>query len=83
MASLEGTWQAKVVGERHHYIPGVAVTLEVISTLLFALRVFARCSWKSGKPAIDDLFLVVGWAVGTILTVFVIIGKLSASKVMM
>lgn len=62
MVNLEGTWQASVIGERHYYIPGVAITLEVISTVFFVLRLFARLAWKNGgKPGIDDGFLVAGW----------------------
>jgi hypothetical protein len=54
-------WERSATGERHNYIPGIAITLEVISTLLFALRLLARFTQKGLKAGLDDAFLVAGW----------------------
>lgn len=80
MASTENGWEATVVGERHFYIPGIAITLEVISTIFFALKLFSRFLQTGGKAGVDDGFLMAGWAFGTALTVSIIIGMLSCDK---
>jgi hypothetical protein len=76
MAQSDNGWRATVAGERHFYIPGIAITLEVISTILFAFRLFSRFSQTGGKAGVDDGFLIAGWAFGTALTISVIIGLL-------
>jgi hypothetical protein len=60
MATLS-FWERSVTSERHTYIPGIAITLEVISTLLFVLRLLARFTQKGLKPGLDDAFLIAGW----------------------
>jgi hypothetical protein len=62
MPALSSSWERSVTGERHTYIPGIAITLEVISTVLFVLRLLVRFTQKGGaKPGLDDVFLIAGW----------------------
>jgi hypothetical protein len=73
MAQPENGWEATVVGERHFYIPGIAITLEVLSTIFFAFRLWSRFSQSGGKAGVDDGFLIAGWVFGTALTISIII----------
>jgi hypothetical protein len=46
-------------------MPAYGITIASVTTVLLAIRLFSRFQGSSGRLGLDDLCLVVGWALAT------------------
>jgi hypothetical protein len=51
------------------------LTIEIVSTLLLAIRLIARSRGLGGKPDLDDVLIAIGWLLGLGVTVCCIYGE--------
>jgi hypothetical protein len=60
-------------GRRSWMLP-FGLTIEIISTLLLAIRLISRFKGLGGNPGLDDVLIVIGWLLGLGVTICCIYG---------
>jgi hypothetical protein len=53
-------------------MPAYAITIQVITTLLLAIRLISRAKRVGGRVGIDDVLIFFAWLFGLGLTVLII-----------
>jgi hypothetical protein len=54
-------------------MPAYGITIASITTVLLGIRLFSRFQGSSGRLGLDDLCLVVGWALATVAIAFALL----------
>jgi hypothetical protein len=52
--------------ERRTWIPAYAITIEIVTTLLLAIRLLSRVNKTGGRLGLDDVFITIAWAIATV-----------------
>lgn len=47
-------------------MPAYAITIEIVTTLLLAIRLLSRVNRTGGKLGLDDVFITIAWAIATV-----------------
>ena len=56
---------------RRTWMPPYAITIEVITTSLLAIRLASRFKHLGGRPGLDDVFVTTAWVLGIGMTIAV------------
>ena len=54
-------------------MPAYGITIASITTVLLGIRLYSRFQGSSGRLGLDDLCLVVGWALATVAIAFALL----------
>jgi hypothetical protein len=55
-------------------MPPFAITIEVFTTILLAIRLWSRFQRTGGRLGLDDLFISIAWALATVGVGFILLG---------
>jgi hypothetical protein len=50
------------------WMPAYAISIQVFTTVLLGVRLASRFKRHGGRPGMDDLFIVLAWLLGLLLT---------------
>jgi len=62
--------------ERRTWLPAYAITIQVVTTVLLAIRIISRLNKLGGRPGMDDVFIVLAWILGLVLTILIVYGAI-------
>jgi hypothetical protein len=61
--------------ERREWMPVYAITIVTVTTVLMSIRLLASYHRLTRRFGLDDLFLVLGWALAVVMTFVVVYSK--------
>jgi hypothetical protein len=64
--------------ESRPWMPEYGIIIQVVTTVLLAIRLISRFRRTGGQLGIDDLLITLGWLFGMAMTIIIILGTIAS-----